>query len=323
MRAVEHTEFGSPEELKLIEVEKPVPKDNEVLVKIHATTVTTSDCNMRNLNFAPKWAHLPYKIFKLGVFRPRIHRLGIEMSGEIELVGSNVKRFRIGDKVFGSPEPGLGTHAEYICIPEDRGIIIKPDGMPWNEASAMTLAGNTALYYIRDIAKLKKGQKILINGASGGIGTFAVQLAKYYGAEVTSVCSTKNITLVKSLGSDMVIDYIKEDFTMKKEEYDIIYDVVNKISFSDCKDSLKKEGIYLAGAGQEFLQTALASFKRGRKVKSEGVVTKIEDLEFLKGLYLQGKLKVVIDREFDLNDIVEAFKYVETGHKKGSVVIRI
>ncbi len=277
MKAILHTEFGPPDELQLIEVEKPVPKDNEVLIKIRTTTVTTSDCNMRNLTFAPNWARLPFRLFVVGVFRPRIHRLGVEMAGEIEAVGKDVKLFKEGDHVFGTPEPDFGTHAEYICIPKDRALTIKPADMTWEDAAIITLAGNTALFFIRDLGNIQAGQKVLINGASGGIGTFSVQLAKYYGAEVTGVCSTTNVEMVKSLGADTVIDYTKEDFTASadrksKEEYDVIFDVVNKISFSRCKDSLKQKGLYLAGAGQEAFQMLWTSITGGKKVKGAGAV---------------------------------------------------
>ena len=179
MKAILHTKFGPPDELQLGEVEKPVPKDNEVLIKIHATTVTTSDCNIRNFTFVPKMFLLPMRLFMIGVFRPRINMLGIELAGEIEAVGKDVKRFKEGDQVFGSPEPAFGAHAEYICIPENRALTIKPANMTWGEAASISLAGNTALYYIRDLGNIQTGQKVLINGASGGIGTFSVQLAKY------------------------------------------------------------------------------------------------------------------------------------------------
>lgn len=322
MKAILHTQFGPPDELQLVEVEKPTPKDNELLIKVRATTVTTSDCNLRNLTFAPKWARIPFRISQ-GIFKPRTKRLGIEMAGEVEAVGKDVKLFEVGDEVFGTPEPQLGTHAEYIAIAEDRAITKKTAGITWPEAAAITLAGNTALVFLRDIGKLQAGQKILINGASGGVGTFAVQLAKYYGAEVIGVCGSSNVEQVKALGADQVIDYTKEDFTIKKEEYDIIYDVVNKISFSQCKGSLKPKGLYLAGAGQELFHMILTSLVDGKKIKTVDAVPSVENLNFLKKLLQSGDLKVVIDRSYTLENIVEAFKYVETGHKKGSVIIDV
>lgn len=322
MKAILHTQFGPPDELQLVEVEKPIPKDNELLIKVRATTVTTSDCNLRNLTFAPKWARIPFRI-SLGVFKPRKQRLGVEMAGEVEAVGKDVQRFDVGDHIFGTPEPQLGTHAEYITAAEDRAITKKTAEITWAEAAALTLAGNTALVFIRDVGRVQSGQKILINGASGGIGTFAVQLAKYYGAEVTGVCGSSNVELVESLGADRVIDYTKEDFTLQKEEYDIIYDVVNKISFSRCKGSLKPKGLYLAGAGQELFQMIWTSLVGGRKIKTADAVSSVENLDFLKQLIQSGDLKVVIDRSYSLENIVEAFKYVETGHKRGSVVINV
>lgn len=323
MKAILHTKFGPPSELQLIEVEKPVPDDNEVLIKIRATTVTTSDCNIRNLTFAPKWARIPMRLAVIGIFKPRIQRLGVEFAGEIEAAGRNIQEFSLGDHVFGTPEPEFGTHAEYITLAEDRILTIKPTEISWEEAAAITLAGNTALTFIRDVGKVQAGHKILINGASGGIGTFAIQLAKYYGAEVTGVCSTKNVDLVRALGADYVIDYTKEDFTMEKEVYDIIYDVVNKISFSRCKGSLKPNGLYLAGAGQELFQMLWTSLLGSKKVKTASASPSVNNLEFLKQLIKLGDVKVVIDKCYKMENIVEAFKYVETGHKKGSVIINV
>lgn len=322
MKAILHTQFGPPDELELVEVEKPIPKDNELLIKVRATTVTTTDCNLRNLTFAPKWARIPFRLSQ-GVFKPRRQRLGVEMAGEVEAVGKDVQRFDVGDQIFGTPEPQIGTHAEYIAIAENRAITKKTAEITWAEAAATTLAGNTALVFIRDVGRVRPGQKILINGASGGVGTFAVQLAKYYGAEVTGVCGPSNVELVKALGADRVIDYTKEDFTRQEEEYDIIYDVVNKISFSRCKGSLKPKGLYLAGAGQELFRMILTSIVGGKKVKTADAVPSVENLDFLKQQIQSGDLKVVIGRSYAMENIVEAFKYVETGHKKGSVVIDV
>lgn len=322
MKAILHTQYGPPDELQLVEVKKPTPKENELLIKIRATTVTTSDCNLRNLTFAPKWAKIPFRI-SFGVFKPRNQRLGVEMAGEVEAVGKAVQHFKVGDHVFGTPAPQFGTHAEYITVAEDRAITKKNSEITWADASALTLAGNTALVFIRDVGKVQAGQKILINGASGGIGTFAVQIAKYYGAEVTGVCGPSNVELVKALGADYVIDYTKDDFTTQGEVYDIIYDVVNKISFSRCKDSLKPEGVYLAGAGQELFRMLLTSILGGKKIKTADAVSSVENLDFLKQLILSGDIKVVIDRSYKLENIVEAFEYVEAGHKKGSVIIDV
>ncbi|UCH13880.1 MAG: NAD(P)-dependent alcohol dehydrogenase [Bacteroidales bacterium] len=325
MKAVIHTKFGPPDELKLKEVEKPVSKNNEVLIKIRTTTVTTSDCNMRNLTFAPDWTRLPFRLFVVGVFRPRIHRLGMELAGEIEAVGKDVKLFKKGDHVFGTPGTRMGAHAEYICMPEKGVLAIKPGNISWEESATIPLEGNTALYFIRDLGKVKSGQKILINGASGAIGTFAVQLAKYYGAEVTGVCSTANLEMVKSLGAVKVVDYTKEDFTEINDSYDVIFDVVGKISFSKCKSSLKQGGIYITTLPtlEVVMQTARTSITGGRKVKFGDAVAKIENIIFLKELIEEGKIKPVIDRSYPLEQIAEAFRYVEQGHKKGNVVITV
>ena len=325
MKAILHTKYGPPDELQLKEVEKPSPKDNEVLIKIHATTVTSSDCNIRNLTFAPKWSRLPMRLFVFGVFKPRINRLGIDLAGEIEAVGKDVKRFKMGDQVFGRPDPAFGAHAEYICIPENGVLTKKPANTTWEEAASIPLAGNTALYFIRDLGNIQAGQKVLINGASGGIGTFAVQLAKYYGAEVTGVCSATNVEMVKSLGADKVIDYTKEDFAKSGETYDVIFDVVGKISFSRCKNSLKKKGIYLTTLPTMaiIVQTVWTSMIGGKKVKFGDALGKVENLIFLKELTEVGKIKAVIDRRYPLEQTAEAFRYVEKGHKKGNVVITV
>ena len=325
MKAIVHTKFGPPDELQLKEVAKPVPRDNEVLIKIRATTVTTTDCNVRNFTFVPKWA-LPFsRLFAFGVFKPRISILGIDLAGEIEAAGRDVKRFKKGDPVFGTPEPAFGAHAEYACLPEDGPLAIKPANATWEEAAAVPLAGNTALYFIRDQGNIRAGQKVLINGASGGIGTFAVQLAKYYGAEVTGVCGSANLEMVLSLGADKVIDYTSEDFAKNGETYDVIFDAVGKTSFSRCKRSLKQKGIYLTALPTLaiLLQMAWTAMAGGRKIKNGGAVPGVDNLVFLKGLIEAGKLKPVIDRSYPLERTADAFRYVEQGHKKGNVVITV
>jgi NADPH:quinone reductase-like Zn-dependent oxidoreductase len=324
MKAIVHTAYGPPDELQLREVEKPVPKEDEVLIRIHATTVTSSDCNVRNLTFAPTWSLLPMRM-QFGLRKPKINRLGIDLAGEIEAVGKEVTRFKTGDPVFGRPDPALGAHAEYICIPDDGVLTIKPANITWEEAACLPLAGNTALYYIRDLGKIQAGQKVLIKGASGGIGTFAVQLGKYYGADVTGVCSTTNVEMVKSLGADRVIDYTREDFAKSGETYDVILDVVGKISFSRCKDSLEKGGVYLATLPTIaiVLQTLWTGMLGGKKVKFGDAVGKVENLVFLRELAEAGKLKAVIDRRYPLEQTAEAFRYAETGHKEGNVVITV
>ena len=324
MKATLHTAYGPPDELELREVEKPIPKDNEVLISIHATTVTSSDCNVRNLTFAPTWSVLPMRM-QFGLREPKITRLGIDLAGKVEAVGKDVKRYREGDQVFGRPDPALGAHAEYICIAEDGVLAAKPDNMTFEEAACLPLAANTALYFIRDLGKIHAGQTVFINGASGVIGTFAVQLAKYYGAEVTGVCSTANVEMVKSLGADKVIDYTREDFTASGEVYDVVFDVVSKTSYARCKDLLKKNGLYLAALPTLaiVLQTIWTSMVGDKKVKFGDAAGKAENLVFLKELVEAGKLRSVIDRRYPLEQIAEAFRYAETGHKKGNVVVTV
>jgi NADPH:quinone reductase-like Zn-dependent oxidoreductase len=324
MKAIVHTKYGQPEELQLKQVEKPIPGDNEVLIKIHATTVTTTDCNARNFTFVPK----SFKFFARMMFgfkKPKINILGIDLAGEIEAVGKDVKLFKEGDKVFGSPGTKFGGHAEYSCVPENGALAIKPPDMSWEEAAAISLAGNTALFFIRDLAKIQAGQKILVHGASGAIGTYAVQLARYYGAEVTGVCSATNTEMVKSLGADKVIDYTKEDFSKSDERYDFIFDVVGKTTFSQCKGILKPNGIYLENMLElkDILKMMWTSITGGMKIKGGVSKENSENLNFLKGLIESGKLKPVIDRIFPLEKTAEAFHYVEQGHKKGNVIITI
>ena len=324
MKAIIHTAYGPPDELQLKEVNKPVPQDNEVLIKIHATTVTTSDCNMRNFTFVPKLFLLPMRL-QFGFIKPKNNRLGFDLAGEVEAVGKDVTLFRKGDQVFGTTEPASGAHAEYICLPEDGVLTNKPANMSYEEAATVPVIGNTALHFIRDMGNVQAGQKVLINGASGGIGTFAVQLVKYYGAEVTGVCSTTNLEMVKSLGADQVIDYTKADFTQSGETYDVIFDAVGKSSFSRCKSSLKGSGIYLDTIPRltTLLQMIWTSKIGDKKVKMEGAPAIVENLILLKELAEAGKLKTVIDRSYPLDQLAEAFRYVEQGHKKGNVVITI
>lgn len=324
MKAILHTKFGPPDELQLKEVEKPVPKDNEVLIKIHATTVTTSDCNGRNFTFVPK-SFMFFARIMFGFKKPKINILGIDLAGEIEAVGIDVKRFKEGDQVCGSPGAGFGAHAEYICVSEKGALAKKPTNMTYEEAAAISLAGNTTLFFIRDLGKIQAGQKILIHGASGAIGTYAVQLAKYYGAEVTGVCSTTNVEMVKSLGADKVIDYTKEDFTKSDERYDFVFDVVGKTTFSQCKDLLKQKGIYLENMLElkDMLKMIWTSIIGGKKIKGGVSKESVENLKFFLELIESGKLKPAIDKIYPLEQTAEAFRYVEAGHKKGNVVITV
>jgi NADPH:quinone reductase-like Zn-dependent oxidoreductase len=324
VKAILHTAYGPPDELQYKDVAKPTPKDDEVLIKIHATTVTTTDCNLRNMTFLPPLLRIPMRL-QFGLLKPKPTILGVELAGEIEAIGKDVTRFKIGDQVFGTPEPALGAHAEYICIPENGVLAMKPANMTCEEAATVTLAGHTALYFIRDQGKIQAGQKVLIVGASGAVGAFAVQLAKYYGAEVTGVCSTVNLEMVKSLGADQVIDYTKEDFTKNGKTYDVIFDAVHKSSFLRCKSSLKENGIYLVTMPSltYLLQMLWASVAGDKKIKNGSRLATVEDLLFFNELIEAGKLKAVIDRCYPLEQTAEAFRYVEKGHKKGNVVITV
>ena len=324
MKAVLHTSYGPPDELQLAEINKPVPEKNEILIKIQAASVTSSDCNIRNLTFVPKYLHIPMKM-EFGFKEPKNKILGFDLAGDVEAVGSDVTRFKIGDQIFGTTEPFFGAHAEYICLPEDAVLSQKPENMSYEEAATVPVIGNTALHFVRDMGGIQPGQKILINGASGGIGTFAVQIAKHFGAEVTGVCSTSNLDLVKSLGADQVIDYTEQDFTKSGQTYDVIFDAVGKSSFSRCKSSLKENGLYLHTLPKfsVFLLILWTSIRGGKKVKMEGAPALLENLLFLKELIEAGKLKTVIDKRYPLGQIAEAFRYVEGGHKKGNVVITV
>jgi NADPH:quinone reductase-like Zn-dependent oxidoreductase len=322
MKAIICTKYGPPEVLQLKEVAKPVPKDNEVLVKVHATTVSAADLRIRGFNVPPSF-WLPARL-TLGLKKPKQAILGADLAGEIEQVGKDVKRFKKGDGVFAYTEQLGGAYAEYICLPEDGCLALKPVNITYEEAAAVPFGGNTALHFLKK-AKIRKGQKVLIYGASGAVGTSAVQLAKYFGAEVTGVCSSANLELVKSLGADNVIDYTREDFTKNGKTYDVIFDAVGKSSFSGCMRSLKKEGVYLQAVALPPLaiRMRLTSMTSSKTLIGGTALPETENLIFLKELIESGKLKPVIDRRYPLEQIVQAHRYADMGHKKGNVVITV
>lgn len=309
MKAVICTKYGPPEVLEIHDIEKPSPKDDEVLIKIYATTVHVGDTKIRS--FKPGLGKLQDALFKpimrfmIGFRGPRKKILGMELAGAIEAIGKDVSLFKPGDKVFAATEMTFGAYAEYKCMSENSVIAIIPSNLTFEEAAPISNGGITALRFLR-IAKLQKHQTILVYGASGSVGTYAVQLAKSFGAEVVGVCSTKNVDMVLSLGADKVIDYTKEDFLKGPEAYDVIFDAVGKTSQSSCKPSLKEGGVYL---------NVLKS--------SGGLKLKVEELIFLQRLFEKGEIKSVIDKRFSLDQIVEAHRYVDRGHKKGNVIISV
>jgi NADPH:quinone reductase-like Zn-dependent oxidoreductase len=322
LKAIVSEIYGTPDVFQLKEIKKPFPKDNEVLIKIYATTVTAGDTVRRSGKY-PLLFWFPTRLM-FGLRKPRKTIPGGTLAGEIEEVGKNVKLFKKGDQVYGEAGLGMGACAEYICLPEKPLLALKPNNMTFEEAAGVPDGAITSLYFLRK-GNIKEGQKVLINGASGGNGTYAVQLAKYFGTEVTGVCSTKNIELVKSLGADKVIDYTKEDFTKKDEKYDIIYDPVGKTSFSKCKNSLNSNGFFLTTVPNlRIILQALWTSILGNKRVISGMPpssTFSDELIFLKGIIEEGKLKTIIDRSYPLEQLADAHKYVEKGHKKGNVVI--
>ncbi len=330
MKAIVYTKYGSPDVLQLKEVEKPTPKDNEILIRVYATPVNYGDIIARNFsNISPSEFNMPMLLWlpariSFGLRKPKNPILGSEFAGEIEAIGKGVKKFRKGDQVFAYRGMSMGANAEYLCMPEDGMVGVKPANMTYEEAACVPYGGIMALSLLRKV-NIQSGQKVLINGASGGIGSLAVQLAKYYGAEVTGVCSTPRLELVKSLGADKVIDYIKEDFTKNGERYDLIFDILGRSSFSRCKGSLTQNGRYLLASFKmrKLFQMLGTSIIGSKKVICALASEKSEDIIFLKELVEAGKIRSVIDRCYPLEQTAEAHRYVEKGQKKGNVVITV
>jgi NADPH:quinone reductase-like Zn-dependent oxidoreductase len=325
VKAILHTRYGSPDLLQLKEVDRPLPRDNEILVAIHATTVSTGDCNMRNFTFVTK-SMLPLAKLMFGIGRPwKARVLGTELAGEVERAGKHVTRFKAGDRVVASTGMSGGGHAQYACIPETGALAIVPDSLNWEEAVAIPFGANTALYFLRDLGRIQAGQELLIIGASGSIGSAAVQLAKHFGATVTAVCSGANAEMVKSLGADKVIDYTKEDFTRNGEAYDLIFDIVGATTFDRCQHSLKSQGVFLQNIMglTDMVRILWTSIAGGKKLKGGVAMENVQRMNFIVELAAAGKLKPVIDRSYALEHIAEAFKHVERGHKKGNVVITV
>jgi NADPH:quinone reductase-like Zn-dependent oxidoreductase len=331
MKAIVYTEYGPPDVLQLKEVAKPAPKEDEVLIRIYATSVNYGDLVARNFKeISPRKFNMPFLFWLLakisfGIRKPKISILGSEFAGEVESTGKDVKSFKQGDQVFGYLGQSMGAYAEYLSVPEDGVLAIKPANMSSEEAAVVPMGAIMALYLLREKGNIQSGQKVLINGASGSIGSAAVQLAKYYGAEVTGVCSTPRLEFVKSLGADKVIDYTKEDFTQSGETYDLIFDILGKSSFSRCKSSLSQNGhcLYASFKMRQIFQMLWTSMTSSKKVICALAPGSTEDLVSVKELIEAGKIKAAIDRCFPLEQTAEAHRYVETGLKKGHIAITV
>ncbi|MBN2134951.1 MAG: NAD(P)-dependent alcohol dehydrogenase [Acidobacteria bacterium] len=330
MKAIVYEQYGSPDVLKLTEIKKPVPKAKEVLIKIHATSVNFGDLTARKFNeITPKKFSMPMPLWlpsrlAFGFNKPKKKILGSEFAGEVESVGKDVTKFKKGDQVYGFRSMNMGCYAEYLSVPEKSVIALKPSNMKFDEAAAIPYGALMALNLLKK-AKIHEGQKVLIIGASGGIGSAALQLAKNYGAEVTGVCGTTSVDYVRSLGADKIIDYKKQDFTKDGEKYDLILDVLGKSSFTKCKNSLTRNGRYfrVSFKTKHLFQMLWTSIKGGKRVVCGLAIEKPEDLVFIRRMIEDGKLKVIIDKKFPLEQAAEAHRYVEDGKKKGSVVIAI
>jgi len=320
MKAIVYKKYGSPNVFESLELEKPIPEPGEVLIKVFASTVTAADCMMRR-------GDTVLSRILLGLIKPKkkYQILGTEFSGMIEETGSMVKKFKPGDEIFAFRGFGTGCYAQYKCMSETGSIAIKPNNISYEEAASVVDGATTALFFLKEKANIQKGQKVLINGASGSVGSFSVQLAKYFGAEVTGVCSTKNIELVKSLGADKVVDYTKEDFTRNGDTYDIIFDTVGKSSFASCRKALKSNGKYVATlmTFNVILHSILTKLGNNKKVIFAMSLNKTDALNFLRALIEEGKLITIIDKQYPLEELSAAHEYVEKGHKKGNVVLTV
>lgn len=319
MKAIVHTKYGPPEVAKLVEIAKPMPKDNEVLIKVYASTVNRTDSGFRSAQYF-------VSRFWSGLFRPKYKILGCEFAGTIEAIGKRVNSFKKGDRVFGYNDKSFGGHAEYVAIAETDAITTIPEGMNFDDAAAITEGAHYALGNIR-AAKVKPGQNVLVNGATGAIGSAAVQLLKHFGATVTAVCNTKNLDLVKSLGADRVIDYQTGDFTKTESRFEFVFDAVGKSSFGRCKPLLTDKGVYISTElgknGENIFYALSTSLWSDKKLLFPIPTMTVKDVLFLKDLVQKGLFKPVIDRKYKLDEIVEAYKYVETGEKTGNVILQV
>lgn len=321
MKAIVYNKYGPAEVLHIEEVEKPIPKDNEVLIKVHSTEVTKADCEMRSFNFAVKWFWLPLRLM-LGVFKPKKIILGGYFSGEIEGVGKSVTKFVIGDKIFGSTQMRFGAYAEYLCLPDSYSIVRKPDNMSYEEAAAVPLGGLNALHFMRK-ANIKKGETVLINGAGGSIGTFAIQIAKEFGAEVTAVDSSIKETMLRQIGADHFIDYARKDVTTQDKKYDIIFNMVAYSRYSDFINIVNSNGRYIVGNPKlsDMLRSVVTSKFTDKKSIFVFAAEKEEELIALRTMIEAGKIRSVIDKVYSIDQIVEAHQRVEAEHRVGITVI--
>lgn len=325
MKAIVHTQYGPADLLQLKELIKPTPKNDEILISIRATTVSTGDCNMRNFTFVTK-SMQPLARLMFGIAKPwKARVLGTELAGEVEGVGKDVTRFKVGDRVIASTGMAGGGHAQYACVQEAGALAMKPESLTWDEAVAIPFGANAALYFLSDLGKVRAGHEVLIIGASGAIGTAGVQLAKYFGAGVTAVCSGANAALVKSLGADDVIDYTREDFAKNGITYDLIFDIVGGTTFDRCHNALKPNGVFLQNIMElaDLFRAPWTSIVSTKKIKGGVAINNSKRMALIAELVAAGKLRPVIDKTYPLEQTAEAFKHVERGHKRGNVVITV